>query len=74
MEAQTLTITPVVFNTRVFEESEIPDRTSTASGSEDLGCMRRDAIAKSLFERKRRRALVGDEEDIHVGLTSSESN
>ena len=69
-----MTITPAEFNTRVLEESEIPDRTSTEIGIENLGCMRRDAIAKSLFERKRHRAMIGNEEDIYVGLTSSESN
>ena len=69
-----MTITHAEFNTRVVEEGEIPDRTSTEFGIEDLGSMHQDAIGKSLFERKSRRAMVGDDEDIHVGLTSSKSN
>ena len=73
LEAQNVTIMPTEFYNRGTLKDEIPGWNSTPSSSREEINMRCNAIANSLFSRKRLKHLTGDQGDIHVGLTSSES-
>jgi len=71
LQAQIVTITPTKFNNRISKEGEIPSWNSTPPSNRKEICKHQDAVAKSLFNRKRLIDLVGDQGDMHVGLTSS---
>ena len=73
LEAQNVTIMPIEFHNYATFEDEIPGSNSTPSSSREEISMCRDAIAKSLFNRKWLKHLARDQGDTHVGLTSSES-
>ena len=73
LEAQNVTITPSEFHNRATVQDEIPGWNCTPSSTREEMSMRCDAIAKSLFSRKRLKHLTGDQGDTHVGLTSSKS-
>ena len=73
LKAQNVTIMPTEFHNCATLEDEIPGWNSTPSSSKEEMSMPHDAIAKSLFSRKRLKHLTGDQGDTHVGLISSES-
>ena len=73
LEAQNVTITPTEFHNRATVQDEILGWNCTPSSTREEMSMCRDAIAKSLFSRKRLKHLAGDQDNTHVGLTSSES-
>jgi hypothetical protein len=74
LEAKTVAILPIDFLHHTSLDSDLIASISNYSSTTHQINMRRDAIAKPLFNRKRQRNLARDLDDIHVGLSSSESD
>ena len=74
LEAEIVAISPIDILHRSSLDSDPIASISNYSLTTHQMSMRRDAIVKSLFSRKRQRNLVGNLDDIHVGLSSSESD
>ena len=73
LEAQNVTIMPIEFHNCATLEDKIPGWNCIPSSTREEISMRCDAIARFLFSRKQLKHLVEDQDDTHVGLTSSES-
>ena len=74
LEAETVAITPIDFLHWTSLDSDVIASISNYSSTTYQMSMRRDAIVKSIFSRKRQKNLTGKLDDIHVGLSSSESD
>ena len=70
LEAQNVKISPIELHNRASHDVQMFGFNLSSSSTTKQMSMCRDAIAKSLFSRKLQRDLVGDLDDIHVGLSS----
>ena len=74
LEGKTVAISPIDFLHRTSLDSDLIALISNYSSTTHQMSMRRDAIAKSLFRKKRQNNLAGNLDNIHVGLSSLESD
>ena len=74
LEAETVTISLIDVLHRTSLDSDLIASISYYSSTTHQMSMRRDAIGKSLFSKKRQNNSAGNLDDIHVGLSSSKSD